>query len=196
MPPQSEQLMIVPPGFDAERAEQFRRRIERFEERQLAARARTIEAQRRMRLFAGGIILVLALAAATSAFVAWSLGQLKASVAAQLESATAAITASKSAIADSNRRWQEARQALVENRAAMESNERLLVRLRAETRAGLLLPYVDSYLAQIEGPADPKLKENVQAALVRQLMERPDTPDSQLISRIEQIVRRSQPTPR
>jgi hypothetical protein len=189
MPRQSEEIVVFPSGYDRDKMQGYQRRIERFQERQLAARARSIEAQRRFRVFTGIVIGGLLVSAALSVFVAWSLGQLKQSVAAQLQSAEVAVAAS-------NERWKDARQALIENRKALEASEQTLARFRAETRAGLLLSYVDSYLdrrlsaddSADRGLISAKLKELVQPALVRQLTQAPDAPDAQLTSAIEKLV--------
>jgi hypothetical protein len=186
---QSEEIVVFPAGYDPERIEGYQRRIERFQERQLAARARTIEAQRRFRLFTGVVIGGLLVTAGMSAFVAWSLGRLQHTVEAQLQSAEAAVAAS-------NERWKDARQALVENRNALQASEQTLARFRAETRAGLLLPYVDTYLDR-RLPGDDsidrslvstKLKEMVQPVLLRQLTGTPDVADAQLTAQIEKLV--------
>jgi hypothetical protein len=191
MPSRSEEIVVLPPGYDPDKLESYRRRIERFQERQLAARAHSIQVQRRFRLFVAVVIAGLVVTAGVSAYVAYSLGQLRASVAAQLQSAEAAV-------AVSNQRWQETSRALAANRAAVESGEQLLARFRAESRAALLLPFVDTYLDQLrasgrfdpaENPALPaKLKEAVQAALARELAQNPDAPDAQLLSEIHRIV--------
>jgi hypothetical protein len=190
MPPHREEIVIVPAGYDPDRVEEYRRRIERFEERQLAARTRSIDAQRRFRVFVGVVVAGLLLTGAISAFVAYSLGQLKQTVSAQLVSAEQAVAAS-------NQRWQDTRQALIDTRTAVQSSEQLLTRLRAETRVGLLLPYVDTYLDRRLPAADDsidrtmvaaKLKEIVQPALLHQLTQNSETPDSQLNAQIEKLI--------
>jgi len=184
MPRQSEEIIFSPAGYDRDKMEDYRRRIERFEERQLAARARSIEARRRFRIFNAVVIGGLVLCLTLSAFVVWSLRRLQQTVSAQLQSAEAA----------SNERGKELRRSLA-------GNEQMLARFRAETRASLLLPYVDTSLDRRFAPdafinrglISARLKEAVQPALVTQLIETPDAPDSQLIAQIEKLVDASLP---
>lgn len=190
----SKQVMIVPSGHDPEKLEQYRRRIDLFQERQLAARARNAVAQRRFRVLIALVAVALVLTGATTAYIAYSLSQLKGTVVGQLQSAQAAVAAS-------NERWKDARQALVDNRNALQASEEVLASFRAETRASLLLPVVDTYLERLhagghpglEDPADAKivaaqLKEIVQPAIARQLAQKPDTTDAQAVAQIQRIV--------
>lgn len=191
MPAHSEDLIVLPPASTADKLDDYRRRIDRFREHQLAARARAVEAQRRFRLFTSIVIGGLLLTAAISVYVAYSLSRLKQTVAAQLQSAQQAVAAS-------NDRWRYTRQALAEDRKALETSTAVLSSLRAESRAALLLPAVDSYLDQLraagrlDAAAVPlvsaPLKEAVRADLVRTLTANPETADARLLAELRHLI--------
>ncbi len=185
MPRQSEEMVVVPAVSDSDKMRDYQQRIDRFRERQVAARARTLEAQRRFRIFTVVVIGGLLINAMASGFVAWSLAQLKETVSEQLQAAEAAVT-------DSNERWKETSQSLAESRNALQANQDMLVRFRA----ALLLPYVDSYLNR-RVAADPsidrslvsaRLKEVAQPALISQLTQTPDASDAQLKAQIDKLL--------
>ena len=186
--------MLVPSGRDPRKMEEFQRRIERFEERQAAARARNVEAQRRTRIFVVAVIAALLLTAGISAYIAYTLRALRDTVETQLHSAEAALTAS-------NERWRDTRQALADNRSALQASEATLAKFRAETRVSLLLPAVDRRVDQLRDSgrvefADDaqaeavavRLKQIVQPMILRQLTQNPDASDAELTAQIDKVV--------